>query len=205
METFSDQELDLLLSRGKVRGPAADEARDKVLDAVAPRHRPRRWPLRFGVPALSVAAVVAIVAMRLASWSGDSDFRSKGGSAGDTTLLGVTCSNGTPAACHRGARVSLAFAPGTRGYVGAYAEPAGGGERIWYFSREDGEVTLSAPAGGGALLPDRSILLGPEHAAGSYRVHVIVASRPLDRAEILDSTTTGVLLRTSVMLTVLDP
>jgi hypothetical protein len=48
-------------------------------------------------------------------------------------------------------------------------------------------------------------VLGPEHAPGRYRVVLVVARRPLGRAEILGATTPGVLLRTSLPLTVIAP
>jgi hypothetical protein len=205
MEPPSDQQLDLLLGRGKLRGPVAEQMREQVLDAVAPKHTLRPRLFRVVGPVIAMAAAASFGIVWIGSRSPDAGFRPKGAAAGQPVLLGLTCSNGTPAACHRGARVSLAFGRGATGYLGVYAEPEGGGGRIWYFSREDGAASLSVVEGGGAVLASRSILLGPEHSAGNYRVHVVIASRTLDRTEILDPATAGVRLRTSVPLTVLDP
>jgi hypothetical protein len=205
MERPSDKELDLLLSQGRLRGPVAEQARERLLDAVAPAGAARPRRLRFAAPAIGAAAAASIAVVLMVSRPEDTGFRPKGAIIGQSALLGATCSNGTPAACRRGARVSLAFAPGTSGNLGVYAEREGGGPRIWYFSVEDGEASLTAAENGGPALPSRSIVLGPEHAAGTYRVQVVVASRPLRRAEILDPATVGIRLRTSVSVTVVDP
>jgi hypothetical protein len=200
----SDQELDLLLSRGRVRGPAAERARQRLLDdATAPRPaRGKRLRVLGPLVALAAAAGIFLVA-RSALHPDGTGFRQKGGNSARPVLLGLTCSNGTPAACHRGARVSVAFADGASGYVGGYAEPERGGERIWYFSAEDGVASVASA--GGPALATRSVVLGPEHAPGRYRVVLVVARRPLGRAEILGGATPGVLLRTSLPLTVVAP
>ena len=114
----------------------------------------------------------------------------------------LTCAGAHRAACPAGSRLSIAVTGGREGgYLGAFAEPAGGGTRVWYFSAEDGVATLSDSAGE-TRLASRSIVLGPEHPAGRYRVHVVLSDRPLSRREILDPQTTGTLSRTALPLEV---
>jgi hypothetical protein len=153
------------------------------------------------IPGLAVAAATVI----LFAGRGDegAGWRPKGGQLGVVTVPELTCSGGTAAACPRGARLSIAL-PGetANGNVGAYAEPEGGGERIWYFSVEDGPATLVES--GAARLASRSIVLGPEHAAGRYRVFMVVSDRPLSRAEILDQRTPGIRQRAWRPLTVVE-
>jgi hypothetical protein len=178
-----DDELDLLLSGGRLRGPVAERERERVLDAVQ-RRRPLWRRLNVVVPTFVVAAAASLfLVARPASDSGEAGRRYKG--AAGAAVHELTCSGGTAAACPRGSRVSIAARGQARGgYVGAYAEPEGGGERIWYFSTEDGSAVVPAQ-GADPRLASRSVVLGPEHRTGTYRVIVRVSDHPLGRAELL--------------------
>ena len=205
MKAPSDEELDLLLSRGRLRGPVAEATRERVLEVGAASERPwwRRRRLPLVLPLVLAAAAGILLVARIGPLSTDAR-RDKGSAAtGGPRFLGLTCSNGTPAACRPGARVTFAFGPGVRGYMGAYAQPDAGGERIWYFSGEDEPASVGGAES--AQLASRSVVLGPEHLPGRYRVQLVVSARPLRRAEVLDPRTPDVLLRTEVPLTVVAP
>jgi hypothetical protein len=208
MDQPTDDELDLLLSRGHLRGPVAERARERLLDSAAPAPPPWWRRIRFVLPVLATAMAATAGLVLVARTPSDpnqptGEFRNKGGS-GRSALLGLTCAGASADHCPRGARVSVAVSGGSAGYLGGYAEPEGGGERIWYFSVEDG---IAALTGGSdqARLVSRSILLGPEHQAARYRVQLLLAARPLSRAEILDQKTPGVLARQSFSLNVVAP
>src|SRR5438046_353827 len=103
----SDGELDLLLSRGRVRGPAAERVRQGVLDAVAPRPR-RSWrrPLALALPASVLVAAAALLLIRPHARDGE---RSKGTAAGQAVIVELACSGGRPDHCPPGARVTIAL------------------------------------------------------------------------------------------------
>src|SRR5436190_14482325 len=100
-----DAELDLILSRGRLTGPAADRLRERVLEQVVPR-RPawwRRWLVV--VPTLAAATAAVVLFVRPGGDTADG-VRAKGAAAGISVEL--ACSGGSPAACPRGARLSVA-------------------------------------------------------------------------------------------------
>jgi hypothetical protein len=70
-----------------------------------------------------------------------------------------------------------------RGFLSAYAVPSEGGERVWFFPRENGSLlALSSRAEGGILSEGvklRSL------APGRYAVHVVLSDEPLSRAAVL--------------------
>jgi hypothetical protein len=202
MDEPSKAELDLLLSRGRLKGPAAERVRERVLDAAAPGRRPLWRPLRVALPtAVTFAAVaVGLIVPRL-----EHGQRSKGG-PGSGVVAELACAGGRVDHCPPGARLTIALSGvGDRGLqVGAFAEPEGGGERIWYFSAEDGAAALPDNPGPTALA-SRSIVVGPEHHPGRYRVHVVLSTRPLRRSEILDPAAADVVYRTVLSLAVGGP
>jgi len=197
-----DSELDLLLSRGRLMGPAAERLRAQVLDAVAPAPRPLwRRPGVVAPALLSVATAAAILVLVPRGITDPGGGLRRKGTVESVVAVELTCAGGSPAGCPRGARLSAAFrgAPAA-GFVGAFAEPAGGGERIWYFSAEDGPAALG-PEVSEVRLGSRSVVLGPEHH-GRYVVHLVLSTRPLTRAQLLDPAAPGVLARTTAPLVV---
>jgi hypothetical protein len=92
--------------------------------------------------------------------------------------LRVSCEGGELAACPvSGKLVFEVTGKEASGFVSAYAEPIGHeGERVFYGSKEDGSVELP---GGRAV---RAIGLTK---AGRYRVHAVLAERPLTREELV--------------------
>jgi hypothetical protein len=91
-------------------------------------------------------------------------------------------------ACPVGSRLLFAVEGAGTGYLAAYADPARGGERIWYFSRDSQSPAL-APVAGTQVAP-KAILLGTEHPPGDYLVQVLVTSEPLSRAQLARSPAT---------------
>ncbi len=173
--THDDDELDRLLARGRLGGPARDRILAGALARAAPR---RRWPRRilWLAPALAAAAVLLL-------WlrPRDGGFRVRGGGG---PSLEVACSDGRAGACPRGG--TLVFrVDGARegGYLAAWATPAAGGERIWYFPAADGSAPAVAAQAGAQVVP-LGARLGPSQPPGDYQVHLLLARRPLARAEV---------------------
>jgi hypothetical protein len=97
----------------------------------------------------------------------------------------LTCSKGALRACPRGSRLLFTVSGSSRpAYLAVYAEPVAGGERIWYFSSEQGAPAVAGGGEPGSPI-DRAIAIGPEHAVGSYAVHILLGTTPLSRAEAL--------------------
>jgi hypothetical protein len=89
------------------------------------------------------------------------------------------------------------------GYLAAWAEPAGGSERVWYFSA-DGEAPRIAPPGAGTQPLSRGVLVGPEHVPGEYRVHLVLSAVPLHKVDLLGASPPGALRRQEVTLVVTE-
>ena len=99
------------------------------------------------------------------------------------SIRGIVAPRSTGAGSYRPDRVGGSAGART-GYVSAYAEPVGGGERVWYFSAEHSAPAIAASGGATAPL-DAAVQIGPEHRPGRYFVHLVVAARPLSRSETL--------------------
>jgi hypothetical protein len=163
-----------------------------------------RWPIA-GIGLAAAAAVLFLVVPRHAHQSATpSAFRAKGlGSQHRTPVAGIECLGGTLAACPTGSLLVVRVA-GVRGFVSAWAEPAAGGERIWYFSAEtvspvvDGVATDSTPT-------SRAIKLGPEHRPGAYAVEIRVTEKPMPRGELLQLPPGAALVTARAALSVASP
>jgi hypothetical protein len=173
-------------------GPAAERLRAEVLDSLpsshgASRQEPRWFRRRFILITPAVLAAGALAGFLLVTRKPmDGGLRSKGSGAAVGGVVELTCSGGTPLACPRGSRVSIALWGGGSSFlhVSAFAQPEGGGERIWYFSDEDGAATFGS-AQNGVQIASRSAVIGPEHAPGRYVVSIVLSSRPLRRSDVL--------------------
>ena len=174
----TDDELDMMLAEGRLGGAA----KERVFDAVVSRVQPRRRP--FTLRAFLAAGLLAggaAAALLLVPRTGN-DFSAKGGAGAGAPALEISCAGGSLDACPVGSRLIFGVEGATSGYLAAYADPAGGGERIWYFSA-DGQSPALAPVAG-TQVARKAILLGHEHVLGDYLVHVLVTARPLSRAEL---------------------
>jgi hypothetical protein len=171
----SEDEIDHLLSRGRLgHGHKQRLLRDVLASVQAsaqPRHRFRpRW-LAFSALAVSGALAVVVLRARPLSETGAS-LREKGATA-QTPIISMACFGASLGACPTGSR--LAFwaegGAGERGFATAYADPVGGGERIWY-------LTNSALPG--------AALVSKEQPAGRYDVRVVLTRRPVERVAVAD-------------------
>jgi hypothetical protein len=93
---------------------------------------------------------------------------------------------------------------GVRGFVSAWAEPAQGGERIWYFSAETFSPLVDAVSAIPAATT-RAVKIGPEHASGTYVVHIRVTERPMGRDDLLRLPVSAALVSDTGLLTVTSP
>jgi ferric-dicitrate binding protein FerR (iron transport regulator) len=184
IDPSNDEDLDALLGGGRLTGPAQDRIFDAAAAAVAreprPRARRRLWTIALTMAGAAAALVVVPrIVMRGA------ELRSKGDETPAGPQLGVACIGGTLAACPRGATLMFGAsgAPGT-GYLAAYAEPVTPGlERIWYFSAEGESPRLTV--GDGTVVAQRAVRVGPEHAPGRYRIHLVLGRAPASQAAVL--------------------
>jgi hypothetical protein len=173
------EEIEYFLSRGALGGPERERILGRALATLpvpVPWWRRRvSWMAASGL--VAAAAVALLVALpRNDGWS------ARGGGAA-SVRLDLACLGGRLESCPAGS--TLAFAaldPSAAGYLAAYAEPRGGGERIWYLSADTGAPVV-APAAG-VRPAEYGVRLGPEHASGPYQVHVFLTRQPASKANL---------------------
>jgi hypothetical protein len=197
------EELDSLLGRGGIGATRRDAILETVLAGVkAERPSRSRWRWSFaGLGAAAAAAALFLLTPRFSSTP--SSFRPKGTAANPSApSADIECLGATLNACPKGSLL-IVRVTSMRGFVSAWAEPAGGGERIWYFSADtfaplvDGAITSAATT--------RAIKVGPEHVPGTYVVKVRVTERPMGRDDLLHLPVTTALFETRRLLTVTLP
>jgi hypothetical protein len=187
MKRYTDDNLDLLLARGELKGPREEKVRADLIAGVAAERR-RRSLLHF-VPGVVVAACAAIILLALPKIPRPHDaLRAKGGPLAVSVQL--SCIGGGLDSCPRGSTLLFTALGGDPdpAYITAYAEPRGRGERVWYFSADDAPDGSRLAPGPGSRALAKEVVLGSEHAPGAYEVRVVVGPRPLHRAEALAST-----------------
>ncbi|MDB4967299.1 MAG: hypothetical protein JWN44_2988 [Myxococcales bacterium] len=168
-----DEEINRLLARGRTSGPERERILDRALGNTAKR---RGGLTRWLAVALPATAVVLLFFL----WP-RSAFTPKGPPA--TTFLDVSCGDGAGATCRVGGTLLFHVGGATLGgALMAWADPANGGERIWYLPTGDGTAAAVSAAGSLQTL-SRGVRLGPEHAPGRYVVHLVLARRALSRVE----------------------
>lgn len=165
--TPDDNELDRLLAKGKLGGPRADKVLDRLMKERRAARR-RRLAVIWGGPLLAMAAVLVFM-LRPTS----DGFRARGD--GEGPVIEVTCKDGSANRCPSGGtlvfRVDGAVAGG---FLAAWAEPAGGGKRVWYFA-ESSMRLMSQPET--QVIPV-GVKLGPEQPAGVWEIHGLVSDQP---------------------------
>jgi hypothetical protein len=198
----SDREIDALLARGGLAGPESD----RILDEVLARRARRPWwrlglTLGAGLGLLATAAAGLVIGLR----PGSSGFTPRGAAISGPAVE-VVCLGGSLAACPAGATLLFAVRGGSSdGYLAAWAEPARpGGERVWYFSADQESPRLVASAQAAQAL-SRGVRIGPEHAPGLYRLHVVLSASPLFKAALANGVPAGVLAHEELTLTVTEP
>jgi hypothetical protein len=202
----TDDEIDFLLSKGRLSGVQ----RDAVLQNVLRSSRPSRPMFRPFSLTLFTGALVGAAALVL--WvktdHPSSELRAKGGTGASSTALSVelTCGAGpaeraSQPRCPAGSKLLFTVNGAVeRGHLSAFSEPAGGGERIWYFSAETGAPTVE-PRPETQVLSE-AVRIGTDHPPGDYLVHLFVTRRPLSRAELLAAPTGDVLAEARLRMTV---
>jgi hypothetical protein len=201
---WSKQKLDSLLGRGGIGASRRDAILDKVLARVKSEAPPRfrwRWPLA-GLASLAAATAALLLLLPRFSPSSSSLFRAKGAAtklaaAPSTT---IECLGGTLGACPIGSLLVVRVS-GARGYVSAWAIPAGGGERIWYFSADTFSPLLDATSVTSAVAT-RAVKIGPEHVPGAYIVQLRLTEQPMMRADLLHAPASSALVAEEIVLTI---
>jgi len=203
----TNEELDSLLGRGGI-GAAR---RDAILQTVLARVKaesPARTRWRWSLAGFGTAAVAATAVFLLVPWfspPASSPFRAKGtaAKASATPSAEIECLGAALDACPTGSLLVVRVA-GVHGFVSAWAEPAQGGERIWYFSAETFSPLVDAVTTTPAATT-RAIKIGPEHAAGAYVVKVRVTERAMGRDDLLRLPESAALAKGQALLTVTSP
>lgn len=205
---LSDRQIDSLLARGDLSGPESDRILEQVL---ARRARGSGWrrvwiALGAGLSLAAAAAGVVLVGRGNGRPDGTSgQFAARGAAMnGAVADLQAACIGGSLTACPRGATLLFAVRGGSPGgHLSAWAEPAGGGERVWYFSA-DGESPRLPGTEFGSQALSRGVQIGPEHATGAYAVHLLLSDRPLPQSALIGAHPPGVLAETTLALTVVE-
>ena len=176
MDDETARRMDRLLARGKLSGPESDAILERVLDTLdrEERGKVRAMPRRYWAGAALAAAAAVLIGINLPRDPG----RVHTPESGDLPGLRVSCEGGELSACPvSGKLVFEVTGKKASGFLSAYAEPIGHeGERVFYYSKEDGSVEVP---GESAVRP-----IGLTKA-GRYRVHAVIAERPLTREEVL--------------------
>ena len=91
------------------------------------------------------------------------------------------------------------------GFLHAYAEPLEAGrERVWYYpTKANPPLPVESSAGGQIM--GQGIVVGPEHVPGHYRVHLVVASTPLSREDLLTNSSLNVVASDVVEMVIVEP
>lgn len=175
MDDETARRMDRLLARGKLSGPEADAILERILETLDREKKPsklRALPYWAGAALAAAAAVLLFINVP----------HDPGGEmiteSGDLSGLRVSCEDGELTACPGSAKLVFEVTgKKASGFLSAYAEPIGHeGERVFYYSKEDGSAKLQ---GDSAVRPRR--LTKP----GRYRVHAMIAERPLTREELV--------------------
>jgi hypothetical protein len=201
---LSDRRIDALLAKGGLSGPESDRVLEEVLARRARRPLWRRlWAQLVAGLTLATGTALILLGGSLTS-TRIGTFVARGGGEAPAADLEVTCVGGSLGACPRDASLMFAVSGKTpTGFLAAWAEPVGGGERIWYFSA-DGETPQVESGESGTRAFTRGVRVGPEHITGSYRVHLVVSSRPLGKRELVQDRLSGIVARQEIELTIID-
>jgi hypothetical protein len=202
MSRPSDDELDYLLSRGKLGG----SQRARILDAALTGARDtartgwrRRIAWSVGSLAFATCAVALLWTLRPSREDSAASFQIKG--PGDAPLIVVSCLGGELGACPTGSTVAFALEGGRDpgGFLTSYAEPASVGERIWYLTNESVDA---AGAGASPRVIRKAALIGEEQPPGAYRVHAILSRQPVARDALAKLAPSDTLARVDLELVV---
>jgi len=193
-------ELDHLLARGRLGAPRRERIFQELYRQVRGRPFLRSKLVVLAGPLALAASLFLLLRPHGAAPGG---YASKGT---EGSQVEVSCSAGELSHCPRGSKLMfhLDGLPAS-GFFHAFAEPQEkGAERVWYFPTNVSPPPRVDPLGEGQTM-DRGILVGTEHAQGRYRVHVVIASRPLSREELLRSEAPDVITANVMDMVIVDP
>jgi hypothetical protein len=184
MPSRSDDELDFLLSRGKLGG----SQRARILEEAVAGSRGGFWTrwrakLAWSAGGLVLAGGVAAMLMTLhAEEENGPSFRSKG--SANAPLIVAFCLGAQLSACPAGSKLAFALEGGrdAGGFLTAYADPIGTGERVWYLTNEP---AAEAQADGSRRLFTKGALIPEGQPRGSYRVHAIFSRHRVAREALV--------------------
>jgi hypothetical protein len=167
----------LLSGRDQLSRGEKDAILDNVLAEAAPTRR-ARWGWLV-LPALALAGFLVV------PWRSSlpkTDFTARGGSQ-PSAVMQVSCAGG----CTDGAKLVFDV-HGTTSYryFAAFAK-GDDGKALWYFPTADTATGLDLASQPATGILDRSVVLGPEHAAGTYHVYGVFSNVPLTRSAIRDA------------------
>jgi hypothetical protein len=197
----SDDELDYLLSRGKLGG----SQKERILKAALGASREGFWArwrgkIAWSAGGLTLATGAAVLLLVLRAPQDDAaSFQVKG--PGDAPLLIVSCLGADVNACPAGSKVAFALEGGRDkgGFLTAYAQPTAPGERVWYLTNE----AVGAPEGAGTpRVIRKAALIGDGQPPGSYRVHAFYTRRPIAREALANLAPGDTLAKVDVDLVV---
>lgn len=174
---LDDRTLERLLAGRDA--PSVTE-KEELFERIHARVQSEAGARRWLVPALGAAlsaAAAAVFAFLLPSAA--PEFQARGGSVDAPVELQLSCGR---EACRPGAKLSFSVRSAAGGYFAAFAR-RGDGVIIWYFPDELG-TTPAVPASETSAVLARAIVLGPEHAAGSYEVFGVFTARALTQGEL---------------------
>ncbi len=185
---LSDDDIDHLLSQGRLGRAHKERLLRRVLGSIpsppvtVDRPSRRRWHV-LGVLPLACGAVILALWWRPNGERGSS-FRAKGTPA-LAPVVGMSCLGGSVRACPSGSRIAFWLEGGTQetGFITAYADPAGGGERVWYLTNEPASAVSANLPGSPSVVP-KAAVIGREQSSGRYGVHVIFTRRPVAHADL---------------------
>jgi hypothetical protein len=195
----SRDKLDELLARGRLSAPR----RERIFEHVDRRVRGSRARSTYLIVAGPLALAATLALLLRPQDDGTSGYASKGFARAN---LAVGCSGGELSHCPRGSKLIFHLdALPTAGFLHAFADPVEKGhERVWYYP------TAASPpppvaAAAEAQIMGQGIVVGPEHALGHYRVHLVVASTPLSREELLASSKPNAIAADVIEMVVVEP
>ena len=201
MSPRSDDELDVLLSRGKLGG----SQRERILEAAMDASRAglwARWRARLAWSAAGLTLATGVAASLLilrAPQDGSTGFQAKG--PADAPLITVACLGGQVTACPPGSKVAFALEGGhdKGGFLTCYADPVGPGERIWYLTNE---AVGAAPGDSSPRVIRKAAVVGGGQPAGRYRVHAVFSRGPVARDTLASLPADELLAHTTLDLVV---
>jgi hypothetical protein len=203
-------EIDALLSDGRLGGPARERILNRVLDAVEP-HRPSRRTLvrRALLGLIPLGAACAVFAFIFLSPSRPAvspgpggELRAKGSTAPAQPSIDPLC-DGEVGVCSRGQRLYFRAdaVPAPRWLV-AYAEAVDSAPtvgRLWMFPEEN-QVAPKIPTADEPSILRQAIELGNDLRPGRYRLTMILFDHPVGRVEASDPGAGGIRIVRSLVI-----